>query len=205
LGPAKLHCVAHAPESGIIRYYITDSAQLGGVEPLLVNIAGQLLEGVDMIQIREKDLSTRVLANLTERILSLDNPRGTRILVNSRIDIALACGAHGVHLPGHSPAPNQLRDITPPGFLFGVSCHSPRDVSRAEEEGADFVVLGPVFLTGSKLDATPVGLDALTAASRLVSIPVLALGGISARTASLCTQAGAAGVAGITMFQRGSA
>jgi thiamine-phosphate pyrophosphorylase len=186
----------------MIRCYITDRSSLGGEERLDDAIARNIIAGVDWIQIREKDLSARELLDLVRCALALPNTTGTKILVNTRVDVALAAGAAGVHLPAGSIPPRAWRAITPPGFLIGVSCHTVEEVRAAEADDADYAVFGPVFAPLSKgSDLPPRGLDALGEAARAVKIPVLALGGVTRDRIVACMAAGAAGVAGISLFQ----
>ena len=182
------------------RYYITDRAPLGSTSALLANIAHQLASGIEMIQLRERDLPARELLALAETVLRLPNAGGSRLLINDRTDVALACGAAGVHLRGNSVAPSRIRAIAPTGFLIGVSCHSVDEVRRAQDEDASFAVLAPIFATPGKGPA--LGIRPLGEAVRAVRIPVLALGGITQERTQECLAAGAAGIAGISLFQR---
>jgi thiamine-phosphate pyrophosphorylase len=185
----------------MIRCMITDRRLAGGESALVELIARRIGEGVNMVQIREKDLEAGDLLRLVERILRIPGPGGTKIIVNSRLDVALAAAAHGVHLPAGSPPPSRLREITPAGFLIGVSCHDSKELSAAEREGADYAVFGPVFSPLSKRYPTGVhGLDGLRAAASEVKIPVLALGGITTENTDACIDAGAAGIAAISLF-----
>lgn len=181
-----------------ITCYITDRNTLGP-EPLLDAIARNLAAGVTWIQIREKDLSARALFDLVEAAIKLPNPHGSKIIVNTRADVAIAAGAAGVHLPSGSPAARLWRR---PGFLIGVSCHAVEEVRNAEAEGADYAVFGPVFAPLSKSGLEPSGLEGLAQASAAVRIPVLALGGVTRENSAACISAGAAGVAGISLFQK---
>lgn len=169
------------------RYCITDSLDVA---------ARAAAAGVEMIQIRAKELCARELAELVRGAVALGR---SQILVNTRMDVALACGAHGIHLPAGSVAPNVWRRIAPPGFLIGVSCHSVDELEAAEREGADFAVYGPVFPSVTK-PVTPIGIDAFRQAVRSVGLPVYALGGVNEENAPFCIEAGAAGIAGISLF-----
>ncbi len=184
-------------------YYITDRKQLEC--DLLEMIERALRAGVELVQIREKDLGARELFELARAAVALTQSLPGRILVNSRADVALAAGAHGVHLPAASVAAGEIRKIAPPGFLIGVSCHSPAEVRQAAAEKADFSVFGPVFDTPSKRPYGPAqGLPRLQEACLGSAIPVYALGGVNAGTARDCFAAGAAGIAAISLVQSAS-
>lgn len=183
----------------MLTYYITDRHSTSN---LLHSISQAAANGITLIQIREKDLPTRALSSLVHEVLSLTSSTPSKILVNTRLDIALATNAHGVHLPSDSAPPSLLRRITPPGFLIGVSCHSAEEVRRAGREEADFAVLGPIFATPSKAAyGEPLGLRVLHEAAHSTRIPVLALGGINAGNIPACLRAGAKGIAAIRLFQ----
>lgn len=168
------------------RYCITRSVKV---------LADAITAGVDLVQVRAKDLAARELMDLVQQSVVL---AGRKVLVNTRVDVALSCGAGGVHLPANSISPARIRVIAPPGFLIGVSCHAIEELRRAEQQGADFAVYGPVFETGTK---PAIGLEALRLATGSVRMPVYALGGITAENAEDCVAAGAIGVAGISMFE----
>lgn len=196
----------------MLLYYITDRTQFPGDEAtrcrsLLNKIAEAARAGVDYIQLREKDLPIRELESLAQAIhLRTRNQQpGTALLINSRTDVALASGADGVHLRSQDVSPNDVRALWKSSLgasarvIVGVSCHSPAEVTRAATEGADFIVFAPVFEKNEV--ANPRGLDDLHEASQ-TKIPVLALGGVTVENASACLQAGAAGIAGIRIFQQ---
>jgi len=182
-------------------YYITDRHWLKP-KPLLSCINEAVQARIDFIQVREKDLATRPLLELTHSAVESARGSSTRILVNDRLDVALAAGAGGVHLGSHSMPARAVRSIVPAGFLIGVSCHSVQDTVEAEAAGADYILLGPIFATPSKAAfGPPLGLAALEQAVPQVSIPIFALGGIDIEKAKSCLNAGARGVAGISIFQ----
>lgn len=202
---------AYSPSKGpVLLYYITDRAQFSGnaterQKKLLERITQCALAGVDYIQLREKDLTTRELEQLAQKAMAaIPDHSSTRLLINSRLDVALACGAHGVHLPANYLSASEARAIFAQAGcahpIIGVSAHSAAEVARAESHGADFAVFGPVFEKAGRRN--PGGLEQLAEAAR-GSMPVLALGGISLQSAGDCLQAGAAGIAGIRMFQQG--
>lgn len=157
--------------------------------------------GVHLVQVRERGLDGKALRQLVARCVDAARGTGTRVLVNDRADVALAAGAHGVHLPGRGvPAP-RLRRHVPPGFLVGRSVHDVAEAQRvAGKGGIDYLVFGTVFESTSKPRARPAGLDALREAAASVAVPVLAIGGVTWARVAEIAGAGAAGVAAIGLF-----
>ena len=161
--------------------------------------------GAGWIQIREKDLDARSLAELT-RFAVAESRAATRVFVNDRLDVALAANAAGVHL-GEKSLPLETviewrRSTGRLDFLIGVSCHSLESARAAGEGGADYIFFGPVFATPSKaVFGAPQGIERLREVCASVEIPVLAIGGVNLENARACIAAGAAGVAAIRLFQ----
>jgi thiamine-phosphate pyrophosphorylase len=195
--------------------YVTHRLSLPHPAPtaLLQKIEAILSAGVDWVQIREKDLCARELAALTREALlrtalhSQGRSQPARILVNDRVDIALAERAAGVHLGENSlPVNEAARFIeTHPSrkdFLVGISCHSLEAAKSAASGGAGYLFFGPVFATPSKAAfGPPQGVERLAEVCRVIAIPVLAIGGITLENAAACFAAGAAGLAAIRLFQ----
>jgi thiamine-phosphate pyrophosphorylase len=150
---------------------------------------------VDMIQIREKDLPARDLLDLVIMVRDLAAGTGTRILVNDRLDVALAAEIDGLHLPGNGLPPEKVRPLVK---ILAISVHSVEEGIRAERAGADFVVFGPIYESPGK---NAVGLAPLKEISTTLKIPVLAIGGVNVENSSKVLNAGAAGIAGIRLFQ----
>lgn len=169
---------------------------------LLELIQAAITAGIDLIQIREKQLSASVLFALTEAAARLKRGSSTRLLVNDRADIAATAGADGVHLAVDSLSADVIRATFGEEFLIGVSTHTLHELSAAHAQGADFAVFGPVFRTGSKQQyGEPLGIERLRDASvQLKTFPVLALGGITLANAAECIRAGAQGISGISIF-----
>jgi thiamine-phosphate pyrophosphorylase len=181
--------------------YITDRRGLEP-RPLLPVIVTAIRASVDLVQIREKDLPTRELLSLVEAAVDVARGSATRVVVNDRLDVARALGAAGVHLGTRSLLARVVRQQVPKEFLVGVSCHSLAEARAAEDAGADYAVLGPIFETPSKLPyGPPLGLARLREVAARVKIPLLALGGITVERVSACLEAGATGIAGISIFQ----
>jgi thiamine-phosphate pyrophosphorylase len=217
-------------------YYITDRTAFPGDESarkrrLLEKISEAASAGVDYIQLREKDLPTRELESLAREAVSIvresayltteNRELRTALLINSRTDLALAVGAHGVHLRSDDISPQEVRatwrkcvagipfdklrassarPISPRNPIIAVSCHSPGEVVQAASNAATFTVFAPVFEKRDALATEPAGLSPLAEACHS-RIPVLALGGVTLENVQPCLDAGAAGIAAIRLFQ----
>ncbi len=200
-------------------YYITDRSQFPGdgkeqERRLLEKITECAAAGVNMVQLREKDLEVRALEELALKAMAAIGKSSTRLLINSRTDVALACGAHGVHLPANDLAASEVRatfaqaGVREP--VIGVSAHSATEVANAESHGADFAVFAPVFEKKGAEKAGAENREGLEQLRRICHrtetaqppMPVLALGGITLENAQQCVEAGAAGIAAIRLFQQ---
>lgn len=200
----------------MLLYYITDRTQFSGAESerrehLLKKIAEAAHAGVDYVQLREKDLPARELESLAQEaaLVIRESRSKTRLLINSRTDVALAARADGVHLTSNDISPFDVRKIwraadgpDEPIIVIGVSCHNEAEVIEAERAAADFVVFGPVFEKRAAEGPSALGIDQLRKVCQH-QIPVIALGGVTPENARSCIAAGASGVAGIRLFQEG--
>jgi thiamine-phosphate diphosphorylase len=159
--------------------------------------------GIDMIQVRERGLDDGPLASIVTELVRLTRGTSTRVVVNDRLDVALACRADGVHLRGDSIPPEAARSIAPEGFLIGRSVHQEHEARAIV--GVDYLIAGTVFPTSSKPGLTEwLGVDGLARICRSVSVPVLAIGGVTADRLPDVAAAGAAGIAAIGLFAGGS-
>lgn len=187
------------------RSRLPPSAEPVGEGPTLGPLADRLVlageAGVDLLQIREPDLSAAELGGLVRDLRARLGGAAARVLVNERLDVALAAEADGVHLKADSIPTALVRRHVPAAFLVGRSVHTADEARSAEADGADYVIFGTVFLSGSKPRSHRLaGLETLAAVTQAVRIPVLAIGGISLNTVAAAAEAGAAGVAAIGLF-----
>ena len=188
--------------------FITDRRRLGSPwEPALVErVRTAARSGVHLVQLRERDLDGGAMMRLAEQCVEAVRGTRTRVVVNDRVDVALAAGAHGVHLRGDSADAGRVRRIVPSGFLIGRSVHSLADaVAAAEGAAVDYLIFGTVFKTASKPGRAAAGLDQLGRVASATTIPVLAVGGITTARAAGVARAGAAGIAAIGLFGDGPA
>jgi len=177
-------------------YLITDRTRVVSGHTLVSAVEAALQGGLKAVQLREKDLSAAAQLPLARQLRDLTRRYGARLLVNDRVDLALAVGADGVHLGGHSLPVELVRQLVGPRLLIGVSTHNDTEIARAAADGADFVTFGPVYATPSKtMFGPPQGLRALAEACRCSALPVFALGGITPARVAEVRSAGAAGIA----------
>jgi thiamine-phosphate pyrophosphorylase len=174
---------------------VTDRHQIHG-RSLLTVLSHAIPAGVQAIQLRERDLPTGELLSLAGDIQAMATPGGASLIINDRVDLAMALGLDGVHLRADSLPSHSVRHIIGPRRLIGISTHSAEDVRRVSEGCADYVVFGPIFDTPSKRSfGPPLGLDLLADVCRNSSIPIFAIGGITCERVREVRQAGAHGVA----------
>jgi thiamine-phosphate pyrophosphorylase len=200
----------------MLRYAITSRALFPGDEhqrqnALLREVSRWVDDGIDLVQLREKDLPAADIAALARKIIELTagTSSPTRILINSRADIAIAVGAHGIHLTAavNELTPDEVRGLYAsahlPAPIITISCHTPEEVTRARESKASAILFAPVFekVIGDQVVVSGQGLDRLAAACReAFPVPVYALGGVTLENATACLAAGASGIAGIRLF-----
>lgn len=179
-------------------YLVTNRHQTNG-RPLLPLLEEALQAGVRLVQLREKDLDTRSLLKLATEVLHLTHSYGATLLINDRVDIVKSIGADGVHLPANSLPIYVARQILGTKALIGVSTHTPQEVSTAESQGADFIVLGPVYETPSKRNlGVPLGIQTVEKVARKCQTLLYAIGGLNPERVGEVRKAGAYGVAVIS-------
>ena len=177
-------------------YLITDRKLFKAQCSMYFAIESALEAGAGYIQLREKDLSVKELMEMAVWMRELTGEYNAKLFINDRVDIALSVEADGVHLGQNSIPPHAVRKISGDKLMIGVSTHSINEAINAERDGADFITLGPVYETPSKLRyGNPVGIDSISKARSRISIPVLAIGGIKLDKVKEAKEAGADGIA----------
>ncbi len=184
---------------------VTDRRRAGTAEALVARVAAAAAAGAQLVQVREPDLEARALLELVRAIVTAVHGSRTRVLVNDRLDVALAAGAHGVHLRGTSVPAARLRALAPPGFLVGRSVHAADEAARARADGGlDYLIFGTVFESGSKPEAPAAGVTRLgDAVAAAAGLPVLGIGGVTVARSGMLAGAGCAGLAAIGLFADG--
>ncbi len=186
-------------------YLITDRKLVRPDQDFFLRMEELMVAGVRMIQLREKDLPAQQLYEMAQRLRDMTQRHSCLLLMNDRIDIALAVDADGVHLRRNSLSPAVARTLLGSNKLIGMSTHSVQEITRASEQGADFVTYGPVFYTPSKASyGAPKGLDELQGSCSSSSLPVFALGGISVTNTPAIMTTGAHGIAVISTLMAAS-
>jgi thiamine-phosphate diphosphorylase len=184
------------------RRRLTPAAAISEQEDRLVAmVSAAARAGISMVQVRERDLEGGPMTCLVARCVDAVRGTSTRVLVNDRLDVALAAGAHGVHLPSHGVPADRIRAVAPRGLLIGRSVHDSAEAALAARDGAlDYLIFGTVFPSASKPGVTAAGLERLAETARAVSLPVLAIGGITTERIRSVMASGAAGVAAVGLF-----
>ena len=184
---------------------VTDRQRVGGADGVVAQAAWAARAGVHLLHVRERDLEGRALTDLVARCVAAVRGTRLRILVNDRLDVALASGAHGVHLRATSMPAARVRAVTPPGFLIGRSVHGRDEAVAAEGAGGlDYLLFGTVFASASKPGRAPAGVSALADVTAAVRVPVLAVGGVTPDNLQEVAASGASGFAAIGLFAVGS-
>jgi thiamine-phosphate diphosphorylase len=179
---------------------VTDRHRARGEADLVRLVERATFAGVNLVQVRERGLDDRRLLALTRSIVDAVETTA-KVVVNDRVDIALAAGADGVHLRADSPPAGAVRTMVPADFLIGRSVHGEAEAIEAASSGVDYLILGTIFPTASKpAGAACLGLEPLERAARTIHVPILAIGGITADRAGNLAAAGAAGFAAIGLF-----
>jgi thiamine-phosphate pyrophosphorylase len=195
------------PQRRPVLYLVTDRHRLAdaSLPSLIGRIAAAIAAGVDALQIRERDLSDRALVDLVRAVVDAARSARAPVLVNDRVDVALAAGAAGVHLRGDSVAAPRVRSMVPAGFIVGRSVHSIAEADAvAGDGGVDYLIFGTVFPSAGKSAGHRVqGESLLAEVCRRVPLPVIAIGGIDAERAPRAAAAGAAGIAAVGEFMSG--
>jgi len=187
----------------LIQHFVTDRRRFGlSADALVDRAAAAARGGVDVIQVRERDLADRDLVALVRQIVAATEGTRARVLVNDRADVAIAAGAAGVHLRSDSASASRVRAIVPSAFLIGRSVHSLSDVDAAVAGGGcDYLMFGTVFPSSGKPEGHPIaGVDALKAVCRRSPLPVIAIGGVDRSRGKEIEAAGAAGFAAVGLF-----
>jgi thiamine-phosphate pyrophosphorylase len=180
-------------------YLITDRKLFNAQCSMYMALETALEAGVDAIQLREKDLSVRQLFDMAVWMRELTEEYAAKLFINDRVDVALSVGADGVHLGRSSIPAYAVRKISGDKLMVGVSTHGIEETMMAEKDGADFITVGPIYETPSKLKyGKPIGVDALRGVKSRVSIPVFAVGGIKLDRVKEVRDAGADGIAVIS-------
>ena len=187
----------------MIRHFVTDRRRFGlSTDALVERALAAPRRGATVIQVRERDLTDAALRDVVARIIDGVRAAGVRVLVNDRVDVALAAGADGVHLRVDSPPASRVRTMVPGGFTIGRAVHSIEEIDAAiADGGCDYLTFGTVFPSAGKPPEHPIaGVEALTGACARSPLPVIAIGGITPERETIVARAGAAGLAAVGWF-----